>query len=127
MNYEERDPYGIYRGSNGDNSAVGGFDPEINQGPGPRLMGANTLIGNDVYNQDGDDLGDIPAFDAVDRLLAIQLLGQRFGRRAAGTALRCEQLDQHRHARGRRRRRSCSGRRRHQDGTQNPADDAGRG
>lgn len=59
MNYEERDPYGIYRGSNGDNSAVGGFDPEINQGPGPRLMGANTLIGNDVYNQDGDDLGDI--------------------------------------------------------------------
>lgn len=62
MNYEERDPYGIYRGPNTNgntNTSIGGFDPEVNQGPGPRLMGANTLIGNDVYNQDGDDLGDI--------------------------------------------------------------------
>ena len=64
MNYEERDPYGIYRSnnSNGDNvgsTASGGFDPEIHQGPGPRLMGADTLIGNDVCNQNGDDLGDI--------------------------------------------------------------------
>ncbi|WP_310383394.1 PRC-barrel domain-containing protein [Roseateles sp.] len=55
MNYEERDPYGIYRSSD----TTGGFDSEIHQGPGPRLMGANTLIGNDVCNQDGDDLGDI--------------------------------------------------------------------
>jgi len=27
--------------------------------PGPRLMGADTLIGNDVYNRKGEDLGDI--------------------------------------------------------------------
>ena len=46
MNYSERDPYGMYKG--GDDS-----------GPGPELMGANTLTGNDVYNTAGDDLGDI--------------------------------------------------------------------
>jgi len=28
-------------------------------GPGPRLMGASTLIGNEVCNQTGEDLGDI--------------------------------------------------------------------
>jgi sporulation protein YlmC with PRC-barrel domain len=28
-------------------------------GPGPELMGADTLIGNDVFNQAGDKLGDI--------------------------------------------------------------------
>lgn len=27
--------------------------------PGPRLMGAETLIGNDVYNENNEDLGDI--------------------------------------------------------------------
>jgi sporulation protein YlmC with PRC-barrel domain len=32
------------------------------EGPGPALMGANTLTGNDVYNTDGQDLGDIKAF-----------------------------------------------------------------
>jgi len=31
-------------------------------GPGPALMGAHTLLGNDVYNRDGDDLGDIKEF-----------------------------------------------------------------
>jgi sporulation protein YlmC with PRC-barrel domain len=31
-------------------------------GPGPALMGANTLLGNDVYNTDGEDLGDIQEF-----------------------------------------------------------------
>jgi uncharacterized protein YrrD len=30
--------------------------------PGPALMGANTLLGNDVYNKDGQDLGDIKEF-----------------------------------------------------------------
>jgi sporulation protein YlmC with PRC-barrel domain len=47
MNYENRDTYGMYksRGSN--------------DGPGPRLMGADTLIGNDVANLSGDDLGSI--------------------------------------------------------------------
>jgi hypothetical protein len=31
-------------------------------GPGPALMGADTLMGNDVYNRDGEDLGDIKEF-----------------------------------------------------------------
>lgn len=46
MSYEDRDTYGMYK------SRAGG-------GPGPTLMGADTLIGNDVYNQKGEDLGDI--------------------------------------------------------------------
>jgi len=49
MNYTERDTFGmykVYKGAPGD-------------GPGPHLMGADTLIGNDVYNQAGDKLGDI--------------------------------------------------------------------
>src|SRR5687768_1195973 len=29
------------------------------KGPGPRLMGADTLLGNDVYNLQDEDLGDI--------------------------------------------------------------------
>lgn len=33
--------------------------PSSKKGPGPELMGANTLVGNDVYNRQGDDLGDI--------------------------------------------------------------------
>lgn len=37
MNYEDRDTYGIYKGNTGG-------------GPGPDLMGADTLVGNDVYN-----------------------------------------------------------------------------
>ncbi|MDB5963044.1 MAG: photosystem reaction center subunit [Massilia sp.] len=47
MNHIERDTYGMYK-SRG-NSA----------GPGPRLMGANTLIGDDVRNTQGENLGDI--------------------------------------------------------------------
>ena len=31
-------------------------------GPGPALMGAGTLLGNDVYNRNGEDLGDIKEF-----------------------------------------------------------------
>ncbi|MGB3610548.1 MAG: PRC-barrel domain-containing protein [Cellvibrio sp.] len=46
MNYETRDTYGIYKS----------YD---SRGPGPRLMGADTLIGNDVYNHNNEDLGDI--------------------------------------------------------------------
>jgi sporulation protein YlmC with PRC-barrel domain len=46
MNYLERDNYGIYK-----TQAV--------RGPGPELMGADTLSGNDVYNQKDEDLGDI--------------------------------------------------------------------
>ena len=47
-NYTTRDTYGMYA-NNG-------------SGPGPELMGADTLMGNDVYNQDGEDLGDIKEF-----------------------------------------------------------------
>ena len=46
MSYQDRDTYGMYSSNNGD-------------GPGPQLMGANTLIGNDVYSQNNEDLGDI--------------------------------------------------------------------
>ena len=46
MNYEDRDTYGIYKS-------------KTHKGPGPRLMGTDTLIGNDVYNRKGEDLGDI--------------------------------------------------------------------
>ncbi|WP_088279155.1 PRC-barrel domain-containing protein [Ideonella sp. A 288] len=47
-NYVTRDKLGIYANANG--------------GPGPALMGADTLMGNDVYNKDGEDLGDIKEF-----------------------------------------------------------------
>ena len=50
-NYVTRDKYGMYNGGDHDNS-----------GPGPELMGADTLMGNDVYNKDGEDLGDIKEF-----------------------------------------------------------------
>lgn len=46
MSYEDRDTYGMYKYSH-------------NAGPGPEMMGANTLIGNDVYNHKDEDLGDI--------------------------------------------------------------------
>jgi sporulation protein YlmC with PRC-barrel domain len=57
MNYEERDPFGMYKpiGTNSGNVA----GPDARHGPGPHLMGADTLIGNDVHNKDGEDLGDI--------------------------------------------------------------------
>lgn len=47
-NYLTRDNYGMYANKS--------------DGPGPALMGADTLIGNDVYNRDGEDLGDIKEF-----------------------------------------------------------------
>jgi sporulation protein YlmC with PRC-barrel domain len=46
MSYLDRDVFGIYRDS-------------YNQGPGPHLMGADTLIGEDVYNREEESLGDI--------------------------------------------------------------------
>ena len=46
MNYVEQDSFGMYAVSD-------------NDGPGPRLMGAKTLVGNDVYNRQDEDLGDI--------------------------------------------------------------------
>jgi sporulation protein YlmC with PRC-barrel domain len=44
-NYVSRDNFGMYAHSG--------------SGPGPELMGANTLLGNDVCNKDGENLGDI--------------------------------------------------------------------
>src|SRR5277367_246840 len=44
-NYISRDTYGMYRNYEG--------------GPGPALMGADTLIGNDVYNTADESLGSI--------------------------------------------------------------------
>jgi sporulation protein YlmC with PRC-barrel domain len=46
MNYVEKDNFGMYAASD-------------SSGPGPRLMGADTLMGNDVYNRQDEDLGDI--------------------------------------------------------------------
>jgi sporulation protein YlmC with PRC-barrel domain len=47
--YVARDKYGMYSTDN-------------NQGPGPALMGADTLLGNSVYNADEEDLGTIKEF-----------------------------------------------------------------
>lgn len=53
MNYTERDTYGMYKIND---------ESDAKQGPGPALMGANTLTGNDVYNQNDEKLGDIKEF-----------------------------------------------------------------
>ena len=45
MNYMENEHYDMYKGSS--------------ECPGPTLMGADTLVGCDVYNTEGEDLGDI--------------------------------------------------------------------
>ena len=37
----------------------GGPGPDMRRGPGPGVMGTRTLLGNDVYNEEGKDLGDI--------------------------------------------------------------------
>ena len=55
MNYEDRDTYGMYKGP----VVASDGEPTTHRGPGPELMGANTLVGNDVYNQLDEDLGDI--------------------------------------------------------------------
>jgi sporulation protein YlmC with PRC-barrel domain len=54
MNYEDRDTYGMYKSTMNSNSVPGAA-----HGPGPGLMGADTLNGNDVYNQQDEELGDI--------------------------------------------------------------------
>jgi sporulation protein YlmC with PRC-barrel domain len=46
--YVKRDQFGMYA--------------HDHAGPGPALMGADTLMGNDVYNKAGEDLGDIKEF-----------------------------------------------------------------
>lgn len=47
MTYEARDSLGMYKRYHN------------KSGPGPSLMGANTLIGEDVYNAEDQKLGDI--------------------------------------------------------------------
>jgi sporulation protein YlmC with PRC-barrel domain len=42
-----------------ENSNAYGIDKNNGSGLGPQLMGIDTLIGNDVYNQADEDLGDI--------------------------------------------------------------------
>ena len=54
MNYEERDPYGMYKPD-----PTGATDLSRRHGPGPELMGAATLTGDSVVNQQDEDLGDI--------------------------------------------------------------------
>jgi len=54
MNYTERDQYGMYK-----SGAISPPGPDTQHGPGPGMMGAETLIGNDVFNPKGEDLGDI--------------------------------------------------------------------
>ncbi|MFN3789345.1 PRC-barrel domain-containing protein [Massilia sp.] len=46
MSYADRDKYGMYRNTR-------------STGPGPALMGADTLIGDSVVNAQEEDLGDI--------------------------------------------------------------------
>jgi len=53
-NYTDRDPYGMYKTGSGASAG-----PSARRGPGPELMGADTLVGNDVYNQNDEDIGDI--------------------------------------------------------------------
>lgn len=48
MSYETRDTYGMYK-----------TPTPVQDGPGPRLMGADTLIGNDVANMENENIGDI--------------------------------------------------------------------
>ena len=55
MNYEERDTYGMYA----TNTPNIPSESDVREGPGPELMGADTLIGNDVYNHKDEDIGDI--------------------------------------------------------------------
>lgn len=47
-NYVTRDNFGMYANKD--------------DGPGPELMGADTLLGNDVYNDKGESLGEIREF-----------------------------------------------------------------
>jgi sporulation protein YlmC with PRC-barrel domain len=51
--YLTRDKYGMYADY---------ADSGRGAGPGPALMGADTLLGNDVYNTAEEDLGDIKEF-----------------------------------------------------------------
>ena len=51
---EDQTPSSLHSVSTG-----GGPGPDMRRGPGPGVMGTRTLLGNDVYNDEGKDLGDI--------------------------------------------------------------------
>jgi sporulation protein YlmC with PRC-barrel domain len=55
MSYEDRDTYGMYKTA----STLSTTSHAGHHGPGPHLMGADTLIGNDVVNKSSENLGDI--------------------------------------------------------------------
>jgi len=74
MNYLERDQYGIYK-TNGH----AGPGPDQKHGPGPHLMGAETLIGNDVVNKQGEQLGDIKEIMLDVRTGAVSYAVMTFG------------------------------------------------
>lgn len=59
MNYEDRDTYGMYKPVTGNGAGIEFKSDAQRSGPGPALMGADTLVGNDVCNGKGEDLGDI--------------------------------------------------------------------
>ena len=61
-NYVTRDNFGMYA--------------QKDDGPGPELMGADTLLGNDVYNDKGESLGEIREFmiDMVSGKIAYAVL-----------------------------------------------------
>lgn len=52
MSYLDRDTFGMYK-------SYKSRQTKDDQGPGPELMGADTLLGNDVYNHKEEDLGDV--------------------------------------------------------------------
>src|SRR4029077_11693926 len=54
MSYEERDTFGMYKVHK-----AAGLASDVRRGPSPEIMGAETLIGNDVFNHKDEDLGDI--------------------------------------------------------------------
>ena len=56
MNYENRDSLGIYRSFQNENNPAALSSED---GPGPHLMGADTLIGTNVFIHEGLNLGDI--------------------------------------------------------------------
>ncbi len=51
MNYEDSATFGMYKG----NPA----GPDQRHGPGPEVMGATTLVGNEVCNDENEDVGEI--------------------------------------------------------------------
>ena len=77
MSYEDRDQYGMYV----DNG---------HKGPGPELMGADTLIGDHVHNLQNEHLGEIKEI-MLDMRTGERLLCARRphldGRQAAGEHL----------------------------------------